>query len=275
MLSKVIVFLAGLIFYTAVFADTGDIVASNNQIGFQTMSTYIDYTETGNGRLGTATGTLDTETGAISGFALSVSAMDNLWMSNDYIEAEYDYSSGNTIYTGSYQGGVFGSVVGTSGAIVTNLNVRYGKGLTFHRPFMLTPYVEFGQRYWDRGVNYGEIYTHEYIGIGVLGQFSPVYRLVLSVNAMIGRTFGSYITVISGPGLVGFSGALGNSSIYRAGFTADYAITQRFHGNVTLDYMSFSYGISDIYPHGSGKVAWEPDSQTNCIALRLGVGYGF
>ena len=82
--------------YRAAFAGESAILAANNQFGIQVISTNVDYTETGNGLLGSPTGTLDTETGRVPGYALSISTMQDLWLGNDYIEAEYDHSSGNT-----------------------------------------------------------------------------------------------------------------------------------------------------------------------------------
>ena len=252
------------------FADVSDIKASNNQFGIQATSTTLDYTETGNGQLGTSTGTLDTETGRLSGYALSISAMQDLWLGNDYVAAEYGRTSGKTTYTGSLQGGVFGSVVSTSTAGLTDYSLRYGKGFIANSKLMLTPYLEFGSHEWDRGVNLGETYNHNYYGIGVLGQFSPVRKLVLSANAMIGSTFKSNIDVVGA-----FSGALGNSSLYKAGIGADYAFTKDFHGSAGVDYVHFNYGISATYPIGGGLVAWEPDSKTTYTIARIGLGFAF
>jgi hypothetical protein len=267
--------LACLTLSAAAFAGTSDIKASNNQIGIQVISTNVDYTETGNGIFG-ATGTLDTETGGVPGDALFISSMKNLWLGNDYFEAEYDHSSGNTNYVGGYIGPPatpYGSVVGTSSAELTNFSFRFGNGFGFRDKFMLTPYLEFGHHEWDRGVNYGEIYTHNYVGFGALGQYSPVGKLVLSANAMLGETFGSYITVNSGAGLNGFSGELGNSNLYKIGIAADYAFVQNLHGNIGVDYMSFNYGISAVYPVNGGSL--EPDSKTNYTTVKIGLGYAF
>ncbi len=81
-------------FSASALAGTSDILASNNQIGLQAMSTNVDYTETGNGMFGTPTGTLDTETGSIPGAALSVSLMRG--KQNIYFYAAYDYSNSHT-----------------------------------------------------------------------------------------------------------------------------------------------------------------------------------
>lgn len=267
--------LAGLIFSAAAFADISDIKASNNQFGIQIISTNVDYTETGNGMFGFPTGTLDTETGSVSGSALFISTMKDWRLGNDYFEAEYNHSSGNTNYVGMYLNPPtpYGSVVRTSSATLINYSARYGKGFIIDNAndaLMLTPYAELGHHEWDRGVNWGETYTHQYFGIGALGQYSPVSRLVLSANAMIGSTFGSYITINGA-----FSGALGNSSLYKFGVAADYAFAQNLHGNVGFDHTSFSYGMSAIYSCGGTCVQWEPDSKTNYTTVKMGLGYAF
>lgn len=265
--------IAGLSCLPAAFAGTSDIRTSNNQVGLQFMSTNVDYTETGNGVLGTPTGTLDTEKGPVPGYAVSISAMKDLWLGNDYVEAEYDSSSGNTEYVGGLIGPPptpYGSVVATSGATLTNYSARYGKGYEIGDEFMLTPYAELGHHEWDRGVNLGELYTHNYYGIGVLGQYTPADRLVLSARAMFGSTFGSNIVVTGA-----FSGPLGNSALFKAGIGADYAFTQNMHGNIGVDYTSFNYGISALYPLGGGLYTWEPDSSTNYTTVRIGLGFPF
>jgi hypothetical protein len=263
------------------FAGTSEIRASNNQISIQTVSTTVDYTETGNGRLGTSSGTLDTETGSVPGSAIFISGMNA--GDNQYFEAQYDHSSGHTTYTGSYQGGTFGSVVDNSGALLVNYSARFGQGFVIESigtnsivPFMLTPYVELGHHKWDRGINYGELYTNNYFALGTLWQFSPVNStLVISANLMLGTTYRANIVVNSGPGLTGFSGALGNSTIYKGGLSADYAFAKHLHGNVGIEYTSFAYGISAVYPAGGNLVQWEPDSRTNYTTLKLGLGYAF
>ncbi|MGA7593900.1 MAG: hypothetical protein WCA64_01785 [Gallionella sp.] len=265
--------IAGLSALSAAFADTYDIKVSNNQVGMQIISTNVDYTETGNGIK------LDTEKGSVPGYALSASTMQDLWLGNDYAEAEYDNASGYTAYVGGYLSPPtpYGSVVGTSSATLINYSARYGKGFMVGDEFMLTPYAEIGHHEWDRDVNLGEVYTHHYYGIGALGQYSPSGGLVLSAKAMIGRTFGSYITVnpTPVPGGNGFSGGLGNSALYRVGAGADYAVVENLHATICVEYTSFNYGISSVYPVGGGFVAWEPDSKTNYTTFKFGLGFAF
>ncbi len=263
--------IASLFCSTTAFADVSDIKASNNQFVFGIVSTNVDYTETGDGIVAPA-GTLDTENGPVPGYSMSISTMQDLWLGNDYIEAGFDHSTGNTNYVGGLVGPPptpYGSLVGTSSATIKNYSVRYGAGLMSNDRIMLTPYLELGGHEWDRGVNLGETYTHNYFGIGALGQYSPARGLVLAANAMFGSTFGSKI-VIDGA----FTGALGNSSLYRFGVAADYGFAQNWHGNIGIDFTSFKYGMSALYPIGGGYYVFEPDSKTNYTTVRIGSDTG-
>lgn len=265
-----------LAFPAASLAAQIDIVASNNQANVAYLSTKVNYRETGTGIYGTPTGTLDTETGSVPGFSFAVSSMTG--PDNDYIQAELDQANGSTTYTGALLGGQFGSVVATSSASLMDFSGRFGRGFAYEEQFMATPYIELGRHQWDRGVNYGETYTHYYFGVGVLGQYSPMPRLVLGANAMLGRTFGSDISVNSGPGLSGFSGSLGNSLLTRVGAAVDYAFTPRLHGSLALDYSRFKYGMSAIFSgvvNGRNALLWEPDSTTSYTRFRIGMGITF
>ena len=254
-------------------AGSSDIEASNNQFVIQRISTNVDYMETGKGTTSSTTGTLDTETGNVFGYAMSLSWMDR-GVNNLYCEAEYNLSNGGTKYTGmSLNGGVFGSMVNTSSAKLTNFSTRLGKGFLLHDNFMLTPYVELSSHKWDRGVNSGESYSNNWLGIGALGQFSPVSELVFTANALLGNTEGSSISVNSGAGITGFTADLGNSVIFKAGLSADYAFTKNYHGNIGIDYTNFKYHISHVVPVNGGSL--EPDSRTNYTLVKLGVGYAF
>jgi hypothetical protein len=195
-------------------------------------------------------------------------------VSNIYCEVEYDQSNGSTKYTGmNLSGGVFGSVVSTSSAKLTNFSGRVGKAFRLHDNFLLTSYAELGTHEWYRGVNSGETYTNNWLGVGALGQFSPVRALVVTANAMLGDTKGSSISVNSGSGLTGFSVPLGNSLLYKTGLSADYAITKTVHANLGVDYISFKYGVSRVVSANGGSL--EPDSKTNYTVVKLGVGYAF
>ncbi len=274
MLRSAVLLVSGCVFTMSAQAAGSAIVGANRQIGFESISTRVDYTETGNGRLGTATGVLDTESGPVPGISFHLSVMGDWLAGNDYLRVEYDHSNGFTHYVGAYQGGTYGSVVQNSSAVFNNVAFRYGKGFEQGGNAMLTPFLEFGMHQWDRGVNYGETYTHTYQGLGFLQQYELSERAVLEINAMYGYTGNSYIVVNSGPLLTGFSGSLGDSEIYRAGLGLDYQLGQKLHLTLGVDYMAFSYGISATYPSGTGSV-WEPDSTTAYTITRVGLGSEF
>ncbi len=262
---------------------SSDITASNNQIGYQSISTNVNYTETG-GKFGVAAGTLDTETGPVPGRAFYFSSMTNVLLGKDYFNATYDQSIGSTKYIGANlnlpngPAGPYGSVVSTSGATITNYSFRYGKGLDLRGAYMLTPYVEFGAHRWERAVNYGETYSNAYYGFGLLNQYVVSNHLVLSIDAMAGHTNGLAITVTSSPPgvplasqVTGFSAALGDSELYKVGVSLDYTLAQRIHVNAGLDYTAFNYGVTALQSGG----LFEPDSQTDYTTLKFGLGWGF
>lgn len=275
MLRKIIVSLACVVSSAPAWADSSLIDAANNQMGIQTISTYVNYTETGFGRLGTRTGTLDTETGPVPGVAVYLSTMSDWLFGNDYLEIEYAHSSGNTDYVGAYQGGIYGSVTQTSSAIFSDYSGRYGRGFKLGSASLWTPYLEWGQHTWERGVNYGETYTHRYSGIGLLQQYGLGRHVVLALNVLYGGTADSFIVVNSGANLTGFNAPLGNSTFSKAGISFDYAFSHGLHASLGVDYLAFEYGISATYSIGGGFVAWEPDSSSKYTIARFGLSQSF
>ena len=59
---KAIVFVVSSASCLSALAQIQEIKSSNNQIGIQGISSYVDYTETNDGRFGTTVGKLNTET---------------------------------------------------------------------------------------------------------------------------------------------------------------------------------------------------------------------
>ena len=254
------------------FAQTGSgidtIKNTNNAVGAQFISTNVNYTETSNGV------TLDTEKGNVPGFAINVSIMQDWLFGNDYLAASYSQNNGNTNYTGSYIGSSkgYGSVTASDPATLIDYSLRYGKGFALGNQWMVTPFVEVGSHQWNRNLNtYQETYTNGYYGAGLLGQVALTKDIVITANGLIGNTVNSNIN-ISGIGFNG--GALGNSSIYRIGISGDYAFTRSFHGNIGIDYVSFSYGQSAGTKVGK-YVYYEPPSTTQYTTYKVGVSYNF
>jgi hypothetical protein len=78
------------------------IKSSNNQVGIQFISTHMDYKETYPD--GT---TVDTEKGGVQGFGLSLTAMKDILLGNDYLKAQFNRSTGGVDYVGSLNGGCY------------------------------------------------------------------------------------------------------------------------------------------------------------------------
>lgn len=252
-------------------AGTSDIKASNNELGISYINTNVTYSETGNGTVGPSGTTLDTESGGVGGIELNLSEMRNIWLGNDYFNVAYSHSSGSTNYVGAIQGGNYGQRVSTSGAIINDISARYGKGFAVNSQWMLTPYVQVGHHEWNRGVNYGEDYTNYTYGVGGMAQYSPVAKLVLSANALVGYTANAGVYV-NGFG----NAALGNSPLYQLGFNADYAFTAHIHGTAGVDCEQFQYGASSRNSAASSGIMYaEPNSATQYTTAKIGVAYSF
>jgi hypothetical protein len=241
------------------------IVESNNQISVQYQSIHFDYAETQAGVL------LDTEKGWVPGVGVSVTVMQNWMIDNLYFNGSFAWYRGHTDYVGSLIGGVFGSVRQENGAIVRDFDFRLGKGFAVHRDFMVTPFFGIGSHDWDRKVNNGEDYTHGYWGAGLLLQWSPMSRLVVSADGLIGKTFDPNVFVHAIPGFVPDTSLdLGDSRLYKLGLSADYAITRNIHANAGIEYTNFHYGQSPVV---NGIL--EPDSKTENVTFKVGLGYAW
>jgi hypothetical protein len=139
----------------------------------------------------------------------------------------------------------------------------------------LTPYFGIGYHDWQRAVNTGEEYWHSYAGFGLLAQWNPLARLVLSAHGLVGGTFDSQVNAhtIPGPGgSVGSTLTLVHAGTERLGFAADYAVTPHIHVNAGVEYVHFSYGKSNVDPTGT---YFEPDSRKNNTTIKVGAGYAW
>jgi hypothetical protein len=254
-----------------------DILIANNQVSVDFAATYFGYTEYS--ALAAAAiplgGKADTETGWTPGVSVNFSLMRNWLVENFYFDAELTYEDGRTNYTGSsIAGGLpFGSVKTTDSAQTFDSDFRIGKGFDFGRDFMLTPYLGGGSHYWSRGPN-PEDYSNGYLGAGLLAQWAIAPKIVVSGYGLIGGTVGSYFSTAPTPGgaIGSWSASLGDSAIYKAGFSTDYALTRNIHLNFGLDYVRFAYGrTSGVSPFGTV----EPNSTTSNLKVKAGIGYAF
>ena len=178
-----------LVLSAPAFADINDIKSANNQVGIQLITSDIDYKE----KLSDGT-TANTEKGYVPGFGLSISAMKDLLLGNDYFLAKFSRLDGKTNYTGQYNLGGYniGDASQKNDAEFLDLNLRYGKGFELTNNFLLTPFVELGYHRWDRGLGDScasgiirgcaskEKYKNNYYGIGGLAQSSITKELTLT-----------------------------------------------------------------------------------------------
>jgi hypothetical protein len=253
---------------------TNDIINANNQMAVDFLGTSFGYTEFASFAVpGTPSGgKLDTETRWIPGVNASLSVMRNWFVENFYFNAQVSYSSGDTHYTGqNIHGGGFGSLTTSDYAHVLDTDFRIGKGFAIQSNVMLTPYLGFGSHYWDRGP-LPEDYSNGYVGAGLLTQYAPMSKVVLSAYGLIGGTVGPSISVHAG--VNSWSGDLGDSAIYKTGASIDYALIGNIHVNAGLDYVYYQYGQSAQHVLAGGTFS-EPHSTTSNLMAKVGLGYAF
>jgi hypothetical protein len=290
---------ATLLTSQSIQADIKDIISANSQIGAQFVTTDVDYTETSQEGV-----KADTEKGFVPGVGVSLSVMKNVLFGNDYVAFQFSELNGNTDYTGglntprvlSSTPSNYGSIHQKDGAQLIDFSGRIGKGFELNNSIMLTPYFEIGHHNWNRQINTSlpvvtqidrfsltskEEYNNYYFGFGAMGQITPINKLVITANAMIGSIFSPTMSSTGtplafgsiGPSTVSNNYNLGTSIIYKFGLSLDYAFYQNFHVNAGADYSGFDYGKSSMtstFPN-----SYEPFSQTNYTTMKAGFGYSF
>lgn len=250
-----------------------DIVASNNQVSLDFIETDFGYEEYNDpSRSGGLPGVVDSEMGWVPGLSVSASAMRDFFGIHDlYLSGRFSWLDGQTDYWSA-------PLQQKSGAVVDDFDFRLGRGFDLSPAMMLTPYFGAGAHRWTRTLygpgGYQEVYSHGYAGGGLLFQISPIRRLVLSANGLVGETFGSSLStspIAGGFPITPWTFSLGSSVIFMAGGSADYAITEHLHANVGVDYVNFQYGESTVNPMS----LYEPNSRTSNVTLMAGLGYAF
>jgi opacity protein-like surface antigen len=264
------------------------ITAANNQISVDYAGQHVDYVERNPANPVFAapipTGApLDSEKGWVNGVSVTASGMFNLGsVCNVYLFARGSWFDGHTDY---WQ---FTNVNGESHARIAEGDFRLGKGFDVAPNFMLTPYLGGGVRSWDRdlcqsgacfGGGYHENYSHGYLGVGLMGQFALTPALVLTGSGLVGSTLSSELRgapLANGdPRIVNFQTSLGNSVIWKLEGSLDYAFTQNIHGNVGVEYTNFKYGESGQFIASTAGPAIEPNSRTETVTVRVGLGWAF
>lgn len=248
-------------------ADMLDIRKADNGVTLDAGESYLDYAETASGS------TLDTEKGWLPtvGLGFGMLASQNAPISNLFFRLDGRASIGSTTYDGALCD-AFGDCTpydsSTDDKIYTGTG-EIGRAVELGPSLLLTPYAEIGYRYWSRNLKgiggYGEAYENwEGLG-GLLLQYSPAQRWVLSLNGAGGTTFAASMKTF------GETFSLGNAAIWRAQTKAGYRLTDHIELSLSAEYESFGYGASPVDARGY----YEPDSTTHQTTVLLGVAYHF
>jgi hypothetical protein len=279
-MQKLLVLMLMLCSANVALADEEALLAVNNQVRVQVINTDLDYDEY-SGKYGTKPGLLSSESGANKGVSLSLSMLRDVFFGDDYFSLQYSRIHGHTDYVGStFEASAgYGSLRDTSGAKLTDFSVSYGRSIQINPDFLLIPYIQLAHHEWKRLVNSGQTYRHEVVGLGVMPQYSPNDKLVLSANVMIGRTVDSRVKADAVESLFpSFKTALGNATIYKLGINADYAFTRHVHANIGFDFARFKYGDSAIVYFSNNPAVtavYEPKSDSAYRTLSVGFGYAW
>lgn len=248
-------------------ADTDAIRRADNGISLDAGAVDLVYTETAGGAA------LDTEKGWLPtvGLGLGLLAYPNAPVPDLYARLEARASVGSTAYDGALcdQFGACTPYRSTTRDKIFTGSTQLGRAFEAGRSLMLTPYAEIGYRYWSRDLGgaggYGEVYQNGNALGGLLVQYSPLSRWVLSLSGAAGTTF------CAGMQSFGESFALGSKLIWKARAKAGYRLTGHVELTAVAAYESFGYGASPVDANGY----YEPDSTTRETMLLLGFAYRF
>ena len=249
------------------YAGNLNIVKSNNMVGVGYLYTAQHYAEH------ISNMPSDSETGHASGIKLFISAMRNIGpVSNVYGYVNYYRSAGASSY--SYPG----TSGATSGLVLSGYSLRAGKGFNITDNVIVTPYLNYGYREWSRVIgegipgSYQELYQYSDYGIGVIGEYTPINKLVLKGRVQVDTMIGNKLNVYSLPG--GFDGdiplTLGKKPVYTFSVGADYSVGYHVSVFGNLSLLKTSFGQSS--PNDG---IYEPNSDTTDLGLNIGVGYNF
>ncbi len=253
-------------------ADTLDIRKADNALTLDAGASYLDYAETQGGS------TLDTEKGWLPtvGLSFGMLAFPEAPIANLYLHLEARASLGSTNYNGALCD-QFGDCVpyqSTTNDQIYTGDLQVGRAFALGRFTMLTPFVEFGYRYWSRDLTGTGGYTEDYSNWdamgGLLAQVSPAPRWVFSLSGAAGKTFDANMST---NGLTGSNEnfALGSEVAWRLQAKAGFRLTESVELTSTAEYSSLAYGASPVDASGY----YEPDSTTHQTTLLIGVAWHF
>lgn len=145
---------------------------------------------------------------------------------------------------------------------IVSVHLRIGKGFLVSNHFLVTPFVTYGHRYWNRESdaklsNLTLEYNTNYLGAGIMFDYQATPRLVLSAEALAGGTFANTFDLqLSVWGNSNSTDAdLGSGLIAKAAMKADYRFYANWHifgvANITyLDHGDLEYRGTEVFDAG-------------------------
>ena len=247
------------------YAGNLNIVKSNNTVGVGYLYTVQHYAEHSNNTPS------DSETGHASGIKLFVSAMRNIGpVSNLYGYIGYYREAGVSSYTFP------GTPGSNSGLVLSGYSLRAGKGFSIGSNVMVTPYLNYGHREWSRMIgeglpgSYQELYRYSDFGVGVIGEYAPISKLVLKGRIQMDEMTANKVNVYGLPGYGDIPLTLGKKPVYTFSVGADYSVGYHISVFGNLSLLKTSFGQSSI-----NDDTYAPNSDTTDLGLNIGVGYNF
>lgn len=254
------------------------IISANNEVSFVVGALNQNYHETS--KAPQLTGPyLDSESGVQPAAQLAVSRQASLFgISNVYTAASVSVAAGHSSYSGFAIAPANFDAIGKPAtqnkrSFTADVDLRLGKSFTANSSgtVQLTPYLFYGYHNWSRDKI--ERYSHDEIGIGMLGQYSLSSSVVLSLDLNVSRTFAGLVQSTHG-----VDERLGSAYSPSLLVGADYALTKRLHLVAHYQVKRFSYGasasVTGEYAGMSGSW-YEPASRTLQQSFMIGAAWSF
>ena len=253
---------------------------SNNTISLAATGTLQDYQEA-------LPSPSDIESGWMPGFRLGISGMNPQNANSGpllYFTLHYGYQNGNLLYQGA-------NIVthqpldSTDHSQTQMVSIRIGKGFFVSQRVLLTPYFLYRFVDWQRdlqnSLGQAEHYETNSAGLGLLAQWAPAHRWVLTGRLAWAEGFSG--TVKGTHGILGPTVPLHPGATLQAGLQAAYRLQERWHLFGGLRFTHYDFGGSPTFvgevvePIGAPVYGLfhEPASQTNRFTVLVGVAYRF
>ena len=189
--------------------------------------------------------------------------------------------TGKTTYTGATQGGAPLDTKTKNTMINVSFALRYGFSPVARIAVM--PEVMYQGHVWGRrtlsAAPYTETYGNGVIAGGLVLAYAVTPQVVVSVEGLSGRAFGSFMKTNMGGAINGTNlYRLGSKPWSRVGATVNWQFSKHVGLFATVTETQFKYGASAKHTDqtsGGTLTTWEPDSKTVQQVAALGVRVHF